>query len=140
MISPDLLSLFCAPELQVLISGSQSGLSVSDLKCHTRYAGGYLSVDRHISRFWSIVEKELSVEDQGLLLKFVTACERPPSLGFAGLQPPFTIQKVDCSDDQRLPTASTCFNVLKLPTYSSQKVMKEKLLQAIRSRSGFDLS
>ena len=134
-----MLGLFCAPELQIVISGAQTEISIADLKRNTRYAGGYLSVDRHISRFWSVFE-ELSGEDQSLLLKFVTSCERAPSLGFAGLQPPFTIQRVDCSDDQRLPTASTCFNILKLPTYSSQKVLKQKLLQAIRSRSGFDLS
>lgn len=50
------------------------------------------------------------------------------------------MQRVECSDDQRLPTASTCFNILKLPTYSSSKIMKEKLLQSIRARAGFDLS
>ena len=135
----ELLGMFCAPELQILISGSQAGLSVDDLRAHTRYAGGYLSVDRHVLRFWSVFA-ELSVEDQAALLKFVTSCERPPSLGFASLQPPFTIQRVDCSDDQRLPTASTCFNILKLPTYSSSKVMREKLLQSIHSKAGFDLS
>ena len=139
VVNPEWLSLFCAPELQILISGSQSGLSIEDLKRYTRYSGGYLFVDRHITRFWSVFE-ELSKEDQALLLKFVTSCERPPSLGFASLQPPFTIQKVECTDDQRLPTASTCFNILKLPTYSSSKIMKEKLLQSIRARAGFDLS
>lgn len=139
VVHPDLLGMFCAPELQILISGSQSGLSVEDLKKHTRYAGGYVFLDRHITRFWAVFA-ELSAEDQALLLKFVTSCERPPSLGFASLQPPFTIQRVDCADDQRLPTASTCFNILKLPTYSSAKVLKEKLLQSIRARAGFDLS
>jgi hypothetical protein len=139
VVSPELLSMFCAPELQILISGSQAGLSVEDLRQHTRYAGGYLALDRHIQRFWGVFA-ELSAEDQALLLKFITSCERPPSLGFASLQPAFTIQRVECSDDQRLPTASTCFNILKLPTYSSAKVMKEKLLQSIRSKAGFDLS
>ncbi len=66
--------------------------------------------------------EQLSAEQKGLLLKFVTACERPPSMGFASLHPPFTIQRVECSDDSRLPTASTCFNILKLPTFSSQQV------------------
>ena len=44
-----------------------------------------------MTRFWSVFA-ELSEQDQALLLKFVTSCERPPSLGFASLQPPFTIQ------------------------------------------------
>ena len=49
-------------------------------------------------------------------------------------------QRVDCSDDSRLPTASTCFNVLKLPTYTSQGVLKEKLMLAIRGAGGFHIS
>lgn len=139
IVSPEILSLFCAPELQILISGAQSGVSVEDMKQNTRYAGGYLSMDRYTTRFWRIVEG-MSEDDRALLLRFVTSCERPPSLGFSALIPPFTIQRVECSDDRRLPTASTCFNILKLPTYSSEDIMREKLLYVIRSKSGFDLS
>ena len=43
-------------------------------------------------------------------------------------------------DDEKLPSASTCFNILKLPTYSSTKVMKEKLLFAISEGKGFMMS
>jgi hypothetical protein len=50
VIQPDVLSLFCPPELQILISGSQTEVSVDDLRKFTRYAGGYLAVDRHIAR------------------------------------------------------------------------------------------
>ncbi len=99
--------MFCAPELQILISGSQAGIDLG------------------------------LPANQAMRL---ASCERSPSLGFAGLHPPFTVQRVDCSDDSRLPTASTCFNVLKLPTYSSQKVLRGKLLLSIRSKAGFDLS
>lgn len=80
VIQPDLLSIFCAPELQVVISGSNKGISIDDLKRNTRYGGGYSSIDRNISRFWLVFE-ELSVADRGHLIKFVTSCERPPSLG-----------------------------------------------------------
>jgi hypothetical protein len=139
VIQPDLLSIFCAPELQVLISGANSGISVDDLKRHTQYAGGYTMVDRHVARFWAVMD-ELTPADRSLVVKFVTSCERPPSLGFSALQPPFTIQRVDCNDNLRLPTASTCFNCLKLPTYSTQEILKERLLTSIRSGAGFDLS
>jgi ubiquitin-protein ligase E3 C len=137
VIKSDLFSIFCAPELQILISGASS-MSLKDLKAYTRYIG-YTAFDRNITRLWTILE-ELSAADSGLFLKFVTSCERPPSLGFASLQPPFTIQLVECSDDLRLPTASTCFNTLKLPFYSSQEVLKKRLLTSIRSGAGFDLS
>ena len=40
----------------------------------------------------------------------------------------------------RLPTSSTCFNLLKLPNYPKKSVLREKLRYAIRSNSGFELS
>mmetsp|Transcript_23718 Transcript_23718/g.38651 ORF Transcript_23718/g.38651 Transcript_23718/m.38651 type:complete len:84 (-) Transcript_23718:194-445(-) len=83
----------------------------------------------------------MTSKQQADLLRFVTSCERPPPLGFASMTPPFTIQRVGIMrDGDKLPTASTCFNVLKLPTYSSEKVMKERLLYAIESGAGFELS
>jgi hypothetical protein len=44
------------------------------------------------------------------------------------------------NDGEKLPSASTCFNTLKLPTYSSSKAMREKLLISIRSGAGFEMS
>ncbi len=38
-------------------------------------------------------------------------------------------------DDQHLPTANTCISRLYLPLYSSKQVLREKLLQAIETRS-----
>jgi hypothetical protein len=57
------------------------------------------------------------------------------------MNPPFTIQRVGIMRDAgKLPTESTCFNTLKLPTYSSEKVLQEKLIYAINSGAGFDLT
>ena len=36
--------------------------------------------------------------------------------------------------------ASTCMNLLKLPPYESEDVMREKIVSAIESAVGFDLS
>jgi ubiquitin-protein ligase E3 C len=68
-----------------------SEISIDDLKANTHYTAGYSMVDRNISRFWSVVSAFNDV-DRALLIKFVTSCERPPSLGFGDLNPPFTIQ------------------------------------------------
>ena len=43
-------------------------------------------------------------------------------------------------DEERLPSASTCFNTLKLPAYGKKTTMRAKLLLAITSASGFELS
>ena len=44
------------------------------------------------------------------------------------------------SDLERLPTASTCMNLLKLPEFCDQHLMRNKLLYAIESSAGFELS
>jgi len=141
VIDRDWLRIFSEPELQVLISGPSDGkIDITDMKANTRYSGGYSSFDRNITRFWSVVSS-FDNKQQAELLRFVTSCERPPPLGFASMNPPFTIQRVGImSDGEKLPTASTCFNILKLPTYSSEKVLRERLLYSIQSGTGFELS
>lgn len=83
------------------------------------------------------------------MLRFVTACSRPPLLGFAALFPPFCVHRsavpgVDAPDGSadlaRLPTAATCVNMLKLPPYGSADALATKLLVAVSAGSGFDLS
>lgn len=72
-------------------------------------------------------------------MRFVTSCARPPLLGFGELNPRFAIR--NAGDDQaRLPTASTCVCLLKLPEYKEEEILRNKLLYAIQSGSGFDLS
>ena len=141
VIDKSWLHIFNEPELQVLISGPSDGkIDIVDMKANSRYTGGYSMLDRHINRFWNIVSS-FTRKQQADLLRFVTSCERPPPLGFASLNPPFTIQRVGIMmDSDKLPTASTCFNILKLPTYSSERVMKERLLYAIQSGAGFELT
>jgi ubiquitin-protein ligase E3 C len=69
---------------------------------------------------------------------------RPPLLGFKHLHPPIAINMRghvgNSSDESALPTASTCFNLLKLPPYRDEETLLQKLLVAIESTQGFDLS
>jgi ubiquitin-protein ligase E3 C len=141
VIDRSLLRLFNEPELQVLISGPSDGkIDVADMQANARYAGGYTGIDRTVNRFWNVVAS-FNSKQQAALLRFATSCERPPPLGFASINPPFTIQRVGIlRDGDKLPSASTCFNILKLPTYSSEKVLRERLLYSIESGSGFELT
>lgn len=50
----------------------------------------------------------------------------------------FNIKKKDPVG--RLPTSSTCFNLLKLPNYQKKGTLKDKLRYAINSNTGFELS
>lgn len=90
--------------------------------------------------FWKMVDTEFSDDDQAKLLLFVTSCTRPPLMGFRSMQPQFTVSHMDSDRDTKLPTASTCFNILRLPKYSSKAVLKEKMLYAIHSNAGFELA
>ncbi|CAD5111600.1 DgyrCDS895 [Dimorphilus gyrociliatus] len=131
------LRMFDEHELNVLISGAQVPVDVHDLKSNTVYGGGYKDTDDVIKNFWHIVSCDLTDKQRRLLLKFVTSVSRPPLLGFKELHPKFCIHK---SPIDRLPTASTCMNLLKLPECQNKEDLLKKLLIAIESNSGFELS
>lgn len=124
-------------ELQMLISGGKKDVDVNDWQNNVEY-GGYLPHDISIRYFWEIVN-EMSPQEKSKLIKFVTSVSRAPLLGFGVLNPKFGIRNSG-RDVTRLPTASTCVNLLKLPDYQNKQIMKEKLLYAINTESGFDLS
>lgn len=144
LIQTKWIDMFNEHELQVLISGSVEGLNVDDLRSNANYSGGYSENHPVIEMFWEII-KTLDLSLQQKFLKFVTGCSRGPLLGFKYLEPQFCIQRAapeDVSDDMldRLPTSATCMNLLKLPPYKRKDILKAKLLYAITSDAGFDLS
>jgi len=134
------LRMFGEDELQQVISGSGgSDVDLEDLRQNMNLSNCSGSKDRLIVDFFSAL-KAMKPKQHMLLLRFVTSCSRVPLLGFKHLQPPFTVCKVPIrSDAEKLPTSSTCFNTLKLPTYSSWKVMKQKLEFVIEQGAGFEL-
>ena len=143
IIQPMWLAMFNQKELQKLIGGDNTELDISDLRRNTQYGGVYVIGDDGLEHptvelFWKVM-REMNDEDRRKVLKFVTSTPRAPLLGFSHLNPQFSIR--DSSDDQsRLPSTSTCMNLLKLPRYGSKQAMKEKLLYAVNSGAGFDLS
>ncbi|KAI5650965.1 hypothetical protein M9H77_36970 [Catharanthus roseus] len=143
LIQKEWIDMFNEHELQLLISGSVDGFDIDDLRAHTNYAGGYHAEHYVVDMFWEVI-KCFSLENQRKFLKFVTGCSRGPLLGFKYLEPLFCIQRAagNASEEalDRLPTAATCMNLLKLPPYRSKEQMEQKLLYAINAAAGFDLS
>ncbi|KAI9885214.1 MAG: Protein phosphatase PP2A regulatory subunit B [Watsoniomyces obsoletus] len=143
IIDPAWLSMFNRAELQTLVSGAATPVDVEDLRRNTQYEGVYQIGDdglEHptVQMFWAALH-HFSDEDRRRVLKFVTSTPRAPLLGFSQLRPSFAIR--DSSGDQeRLPSASTCVNLLKLPRYQTAETLRSKLLYAVRSGAGFDLS
>jgi ubiquitin-protein ligase E3 C len=143
MVQPSWLSMFNHSELQTLVSGTRSNIDVEDLRRNTAYGGTYVIGDDGLEHptvqlFWKIM-KEISDDERRAVLKFVTSTPRAPLLGFGTLNPRFSIRDAG-SDQERLPSTSTCVNLLKLPMYRDESVLKEKLLYSVFSGAGFDLS
>ncbi|GAM23782.1 hypothetical protein SAMD00019534_069570 [Acytostelium subglobosum LB1] len=146
-----LLNIYTWQELQLRVCG-MPGLDIKLLKRHTRYIGLHPNEPR-VVWFWRILET-FSSEEQTLLLRFVWGRSRLPSSHEFTFQ--FQLQvfirndstlydddyetgigghtsrmSIDENQDEYLPEAKTCFFTLSLPNYSSQDVMREKLLYAI---------
>lgn len=135
--------MFGAEELSILLAGEKRALDMEDLRAHTRYSGGYHPSQPIIQWLWDAL-RSFTPDQQAAFLMFVTSCSRQPLLGFGQLNPPLCVQKVPLQDDrgegERLPSAATCMNLLKLPAYSSPESLREKLLYAITAGAGFELS
>jgi hypothetical protein len=152
------LRLFSPGEFNQLVSGGADGglEDLGDWKAHTVYGNGYSASSRAVRLFWEVVA-EFTPAQRGQLLRFVTSCGRAPLGGFQHLQPPFTVQRAGVGpsggggnplavllggrgDIDALPSASTCFNMLKLPPYATKRTLRQKLLLSIESGAGFELS
>lgn len=143
IISPSWLSMFNQSELQTLVGGASSEISVSDLRANTQYGGLYAIGDDGVEHpcvqmFWKVLQS-LEDSDRKKVLKFVTSTPRAPLLGFGNLNPKFSIRDSG-SDQTRLPSTSTCLNLLKLPVYREEKVLRERLLYSVNAGAGFNLS
>ena len=143
IIDPAWLRMFNQSELQWLVGGDNSEIDVEDLRAHTDYSGPYAIGDdgeEHptVKLFWQVMH-ELEDSQRRDVLKYVTSTPRAPLLGFSQLQPKFTI-RFGGPDQERLPSASTCVNLLKLPAYENAALLKSKLLYAVQAGAGFDLS
>jgi len=138
MVDPDLISIFSAKELELLISGMPD-IDIHDLKKNTEY-NGYRPADKEIGWFWNIMFS-LKRSDKAAFLQFVTGSSKVPLSGFSELSgmrgvQKFSINKAASGPAGALMSAHTCFNALDLPVYKSEEEMKEKLHYAISEGGG----
>ncbi|KAG6810699.1 hypothetical protein H0H92_010698 [Tricholoma furcatifolium] len=116
IIEPRWIRMFNQQEIQILIGGVNTPIDLKDLRSHTNYGGLYDDGEATIVTFWKMGDQVVDTFDQQqrmALLRFVTSCSRPPLLGFKELIPNFSIRDAG-SDELRLPTSSTCVNLLKV--------------------------
>ena len=117
-------------EFQLMLCGATE-IDVDDWQASTKYRGGYSAGSNQVKWFWAVVHT-MTPEEQGQLLFFCTGSARAPATGFVNLmgyggqQHCFTIE-CDNRGTERPPTASTCFNTLKLPPYACAQTLAAKL-------------
>lgn len=130
------LNMFNASELSTLISGDTKDIDIDDLRLHA-VVSGFTSQGDFIDRFWNTVAS-FTPAQRRRFLKFVTSLPRGPLLGFRVLEPQFGI-RCSGSNDAQYPTAATCVNLLRIPEYSSEEILRQRLLYIVNSDHGFEL-
>ena len=75
------------------------------------------------------LDKEMRRERAQLLSS--ARSTRLPVGGFSALEPTFTVYLVKYYPSSSLPTASTCFNMLKLPEYPTEAILRKNVYTAI---------
>jgi hypothetical protein len=127
VVPSEVFLLFTGEELRTLFCG-KGDIDVNLLKSITEYEG----FDENCSTvqdFWDILE-HMSEDDRKSFLQFVWSRRRLPSKK-SDFETSFKIQR-DVSENS-LPSASTCFFTLTLPSYKDKETLKKKLLFAIHN-------
>ncbi|XP_062868147.1 probable E3 ubiquitin-protein ligase HERC1 [Trichomycterus rosablanca] len=134
IIPVPLLSLLTARQLEQLVCGLPE-VSVEMLRKVVRYRD--VSEDHQlIGWFWQSLE-EFTNDERVLFLRFVSGRSRLPS-NPADITQKFQVIKVD-RPVNGLPTAQTCFFQLRLPPYTGQAVLAERLRYSIHNCPSIDM-
>ena len=143
IIPVDILALMTINEIEDLLLGeNESHWEIEVLKQHIYPTHGFNENSKTFVNLLNVLCK-LSQENRKKFLEFVTGFPRLPIGGFEKLQPKLSVVKKDdfCEPDLCLPSVMTCQNYLKIPDYSSEEILENKLLMAINEgRQAFHLS
>ncbi|XP_066133761.1 E3 ubiquitin-protein ligase HECTD1 isoform X3 [Saccopteryx bilineata] len=133
------LSSFSHEEVQMILCGNQSpSWAAEDIINYTEPKLGYTRDSPGFLRFVRVL-CSMSSDERKAFLQFTTGCSTLPPGGLANLHPRLTVvRKVDATDAS-YPSVNTCVHYLKLPEYSSEEIMRERLLAATMEK-GFHLN
>jgi ubiquitin-protein ligase E3 A len=99
-------------ELEVLVCG-QTDLDFKDLQRGCTYQDGYEEGSSAVTLLWRVLH-EFGNDDKKTFLRFLTGSDRCPVGGLAAVE---MVVSRNTDEEQRLPSAHTCFNHLLLPEY-----------------------
>jgi E3 ubiquitin-protein ligase TRIP12 len=127
------MAVFTEREICAILRGNLAPFTLESLYRNIEIAHGYNSESPTVKMLFDTIV-EFSSEERALFLKFVTGCKALPVGGLDALAPKLTValRVVEGeSPDMSFPSVMTCANYLKLPEYSSQEILREKLIFAI---------
>lgn len=138
------LTIFSPNELRDMFGNSVEDWSKDTLVDAIRANHGYTRDSKAIHHLVNVLSG-FSDAERRKFLQFLTGSPKLPIGGFKAITPEVTVVKKRPEDgltsDDYLPSVMTCANYLKLPDYSLETVMREKLLHAITEGAGaFHLS
>ncbi|KAF0719582.1 Aste57867_932 [Aphanomyces stellatus] len=131
IIQVDLLPMFTWSEFELLVCGRPT-LNLSLLRKKTEYSPDMDMHDTLVERFWRTLAR-FSSDEQQLFLQFVWGRSRLPfsEVDFGSYTFKLVRHMSPANPDEYLPVAHTCFFQLELPNYSSDEIMRTKLLYAM---------
>jgi hypothetical protein len=137
------LDPFDENEVCALLRGDGSRFGIDDLDQNVRLEHGYTRESPEIQMLFEVLA-EFDMEQQKMVVQFVTGFSHLPIGGLAALDPKLTIAKredAETNPDEMLPSVMTCTNYFKMPPYSSKEIMRERILRAISDGiNAFDLT
>lgn len=141
VVPADPLEWFSASELQELWGGHAiSDEMLAEWQAATRIDG---SVEQEARWFFTWLATQ-SQEKRADVLAFITGSSAVPTEGFTDRMA--NPMRIDRDENPRvvkghlMPTAATCFNLLRLPPWSSQDAMCQALPVALEWGAGFGLA
>uniref|UniRef100_UPI00358EE47C E3 ubiquitin-protein ligase HECTD1-like n=1 Tax=Myxine glutinosa TaxID=7769 RepID=UPI00358EE47C len=124
------LILFTPEEVQLKLCGDQCpSWTAEDINNYTEPMHGYTRESPAFLRFVNVLCK-MDPHERKAFLQFTTGCSSLPLGGLSNLQPRLTIMRNVDACDRTFPSVNTCFHSLWLPDYSSEDIMRERLLSA----------
>jgi E3 ubiquitin-protein ligase EDD1 len=136
VIPPDALNNLTPEDLRLILCGNPE-INVVMLESITKFLDESSStndvIEKYKQTFWSIVNKLSDQEKQDLIF-FWTGSPTLPATE-EEFQPLPTIMVRPSDNNLHLPTANTCISRLYLPLYSSKKILRAKLVLAIKARN-----
>ncbi|CAG9766512.1 unnamed protein product [Ceutorhynchus assimilis] len=133
------LAAFSPDEVKMMLCGNQNPeWSREDVLNYTEPKLGYTKESPGFQRFVNVLVN-MTAEERKAFLQFTTGCSSLPPGGLANLYPRLTIvRKVDAGEGS-YPSVNTCVHYLKLPDYSTEEILRERLLAATKEK-GFHLN